>query len=255
MIIIKISGGLGNQLFKLNKALEINKNYKNLYLDLFSYESDKYKRDYHFYNDLDQLKILSPNQKRLLNKTKKILNRANVIRHYDEKLNNYQDFLTDKVRIKFLSGNWEENVNPDDNNLYILRSLFQRAESKNDKIVAVHFRTKDYEIRLEEDYYRKAIEEFNNDYIFHIFGDDDEYLKDKIPSIFKNRNFELFNSDNPIDDFERLLSYRNYISSNSTFCWWGIMLNDKNNLNVISPKTWIKDRDYQIFKPETWKQI
>ena len=66
MIIIKISGGLGNQLFKLNKALEINKNYKNLYLDLFSYESDKYKRDYHFYNDLDQLKILSPNQKRLL---------------------------------------------------------------------------------------------------------------------------------------------------------------------------------------------
>ena len=33
---------------------------------------------------------------------------------------------------------------------------------KNDKIVAVHFRTKDYEIRLEEDYYRKAIEEFNN---------------------------------------------------------------------------------------------
>ena len=102
MIIIKISGGLGNQLFKLNKALEINKNYKNLYLDLFSYESDKYKRDYHFYNDLDQLKILSPNQKRLLNKTKKILNRANAIRHYDEKLNNYQDFLTDKVRIKFL---------------------------------------------------------------------------------------------------------------------------------------------------------
>ena len=51
MIIIKISGGLGNQLFKLNKALDINKSYKNLYLDLFSYESDKYKRDYHFYNE------------------------------------------------------------------------------------------------------------------------------------------------------------------------------------------------------------
>ena len=75
---------------------------------------------------------------------------------------------------------------------------------------------------MEEEYYRKAIEEFNNDYIFHIFGDDDKYLKEKIPSIFKNRTFELFNSENPIDDFERLLSYRNYISSNSTFCWWGI---------------------------------
>jgi len=255
MIIIKISGGLGNQLFKLNKALEISKNYKNLYLDLFSYESDKYQRKYHFYNDLDQLKILSLNQKRLLNITKKILNRADIFRHYDEMLNDYNDFLNDKVRIKFLSGNWEENVNPDANNLSTLQSLFQKAESKNDEIVAVHFRTKDYEIRLEEDYYRKALEQFNNNYIFHIFGDDDKYLKDKIPSIFKNRTFELFNSDNPINDFERLLSYRNYISSNSTFCWWAIMLNNEKNLNVISSKTWMNDRDYQIFKPENWKQI
>ena len=255
MIIIKISGGLGNQLFKLNKALEISKNYKNLYLDLFSYESDKYQRKYHFYNDLDQLKILSLNQKRLLNITKKILNRADIFRHYDEMLNDYNDFLNDKVRIKFLSGNWEENVNPDANNLSTLQSLFQKAESKNDEIVAVHFRTKDYEIRLEEDYYRKALEQFNNNYIFHIFGDDDKYLKDKIPSIFKNRTFELFNSNNPINDFERLLSYRNYISSNSTFCWWAIMLNNEKNLNVISSKTWMNDRDYQIFKPENWKQI
>ena len=49
MIIVKISGGLGNQLFKLNKSLELYEKGNKIFLDLDQYNRDRFDREYHFY--------------------------------------------------------------------------------------------------------------------------------------------------------------------------------------------------------------
>ena len=59
MIIVKITGGLGNQLFKLNKVLDLNLINKNVYLDLNHYEFDRYKRIYRLKTKFTQNKNIS----------------------------------------------------------------------------------------------------------------------------------------------------------------------------------------------------
>ena len=52
MIIVKISGGLGNQLFKLNKSLELYEKGNTIFLDLDQYNRDRFDREYHFYKKI-----------------------------------------------------------------------------------------------------------------------------------------------------------------------------------------------------------
>ncbi len=255
MIIVKIAGGLGNQLFKLNKALELKKNYKNLYIDLTGFKTDRYKRNYHFKNKLNQLKIFFPIYKKILIKTNKILTKLNLLSFYAEEENDLKlKEINDKPYIKYITGSWEENVLPSKENIDIFNNIFGDCDLKNNNIVAVHFRTKDYGIKLDDVYYLNAIKQFNQNYSFHIFGDDIDYLKIKVPELFINLDYKIISISDPIKSFEELKTYKNYISSNSTFCWWAIILNKQENLNVIGPEIWM-DREYNIYRPSSWKLI
>lgn len=113
MIIVKITGGLGNQLFKLNKVLELNSISKNVYLDLNHYEVDRYKRVYRFEKKFLQNKSISKLLKKILKKFNKVGIKLKLLKFYEEKENNItSNNVNEKFFIKYLSGSWEEEVIP-----------------------------------------------------------------------------------------------------------------------------------------------
>ena len=125
LIIAKISEGLGNQLFKLNKALELKKFNKNIYIDLSGYESDRFNRKYHFKNKINHLKIFPIIAKKVLIKTNRVLTKLKILMFYAEEVNDLTaSNINDKAYIKYLTGSWEENMIPDQENLNILNNLY-----------------------------------------------------------------------------------------------------------------------------------
>ena len=133
MIIVKISGGLGNQLFKLNKSLELYEKGNTIFLDLDQYSRDRFDREYHFYKKIPKLKILNKSIKKVLIKTNKITQKIGAFEFYEEKINDItSENLNDIKKISYLSGSWEENTIPTTNNLNILRSLFKSQELKDE---------------------------------------------------------------------------------------------------------------------------
>jgi hypothetical protein len=255
LIIVKIPGGLGNQLFKLNKVLDLNSISKNVYLDLNHYEVDRYKRVYRFEKKFLQNKSISKLFKRSLIRFNKVGMKLKLLKFYEEKENNLtSNNVSEKFFIKYLSGSWEEDVIPKEDNLRFLNSMFAVKQRKTKDLVAVHFRTKNYDIKLSDEYYFEALKHFNQKFTFHIFGDDLDYLKIKIPILFKGFKYKIIEKENEVEAFEELKTYRNYISSNSTFCWWAVILNTNELGNVIGPKNWM-DITYKIFRPDSWKLI
>tara|TARA_A100001011_G_C14322733_1_gene851758 strand:+ start:28316 stop:29086 length:771 start_codon:yes stop_codon:yes gene_type:complete len=254
MIIVKISGGLGNQLFKLNKSLELYEKGNTIFLDLDQYSRDRFDREYHFYKKIPKLKILNKSIKKVLIKTNKITQKIGAFEFYEEKINDItSENLNDIKKISYLSGSWEENTIPTTNNLNILRSLFKSQELKDENKVCVHFRTKNYDIKLHKKYYENSISEFDKSNEFHIYGDDKKFLTEEASSIFKDFNFKIIHNTT-IQDFEEIMTYQNYISSNSTYSWWSIFLNQNKILKVTTPRKWM-NQPYEIFRPSTWKII
>ena len=122
MIIVKISGGLGNQLFKLNKSLELYEKGNKIFLDLDQYNRDRFDREYHFYKKIPQLKTLNKSIKKVIIRTNKITQKIGAFEFYEEKENDITSAnLNDIKKISYLSGSWEENVIPTTNNLNIYK--------------------------------------------------------------------------------------------------------------------------------------
>lgn len=90
-----------------------------------------------------------------------------------------------------------------------------------------------------EDYYKKAIEKMklikpNAKYYF--FSDDIEWVKKNcnydVEMYFENDNCEVY------EKFCHMSACKNFIMSNSTFCWWAQYISNSDDKVVISPDHW-----------------
>jgi tetratricopeptide (TPR) repeat protein len=98
--------------------------------------------------------------------------------------------------------------------------------------------TRDYAQTL--DYYKRALEEmrdFNDGKVF-IFSDDIVWCKENFKDV-------TFVSLNDYLDFELMSFCKHNIITNSTFSWWASFLNDNSNKTIIAPKMWRSDSNDQ----------
>jgi len=76
---------------------------------------------------------------------------------------------------------------------------------------------------------------------------------------FKDSNFIVNDTNNPLVDFIRIsLCGNNIISPSSTYSWWAAYINRNPKKTVICPKNYGLDESYspkEGFYPTTWKQI
>lgn len=107
------------------------------------------------------------------------------------------------------------------------------------------------------EYYRAAMEkmtEMVKNPIFYIFSNDIEWVK-------KNMDFNEFHvkyRDKIYDDFDEFLvmsNCRNAIIPNSTYHWWGARLNYTQNKKVIAPKRWFQDDKPIDIVPNSWIRL
>lgn len=275
MIISKIQGGLGNQMFQyaIGRAYAEKLN-TDLYLDLSFYrqpfEKDVTPRKFEL--DLFDLKYTVATESDL----SKFHNRSYWYRikrkmgvgvpiYYRE--GNDSNILRGKKDI-YLDGYWQsESFFRDFSN--IIHSDFQFKKTLNKKSVeiatiikskqtpvSIHLRRGDYVTSAvtnsyhgvcDIEYYKSGIEYLNaniDEPYYFVFSDDVEWAKSNFLHLFTNMEIVQGNlgGDSWQDMHLMSLCHHNIIA-NSSFSWWAAWLNQHKNKVVIAPQNWFATAD------------
>ncbi|HKJ42855.1 MAG TPA: alpha-1,2-fucosyltransferase [Sunxiuqinia sp.] len=141
-------------------------------------------------------------------------------------------------------------------------SLIQLIQTKN--TVALHVRRTDYLNQATgkrfngictDEYYRNAIsfmkEKLDKPY-FILFSDDVKYVKENL----KLENSCIVSGNAGYVDLYLMSQCRHYILANSTFSFWGAMLNDSEKKLVCTPEYWYNNPlENESYIPQEWIKI
>lgn len=286
MIIIKLKGGLGNQMFQYACAKHLaERNNDILKLDLGWYRGGIAAGDTVRSYGLDRFAISAQEASKdeirssggrpsaAARLIKKIINRLRPIDSYI-----FDPKILERKGDAYLEGFFQSERYFKDiefiiRNEFQLKDIMGRAahavseEIERSNAVGIHVRRGDY-VSSESasafhgicspEYYRMAIERISRQVdspTFFVFSDDIEWVKEHI----EIPNAVYVSNDN-IADYEELIlmsKCKHNIIANSSFSWWGAWLNANQNKIVIAPKQWVTDPrvDTRDAVPEGWIRI
>lgn len=135
----------------------------------------------------------------------------------------------------------------------------------NYNLISMHIRRGDYLTERNkriygnictEKYYNNAIEFIEkhvDNALFLIFSDDIQYAKDTyVGDKFIYMDKENTEAYKDWYDMCLMSQCKHNIIANSTFSWWGAMLNRGDDKIVIAPDRWVNDCKYLDIYPEEW---
>ncbi len=292
MIITRLIGGLGNQMFQyaFGKNLAI-KNKTELKIDT-SVLLDRSQKEniVHRNFDLDifniETKFASKHDIKKCNSNNlnyRVLRKINKYSLVLEEYNYNNEKLLQIRNNTLIQGYWQNYKlfsdidNQIKNDFTLSFNLNNKQKELSEKInntnsVCVNFRRTDYinivgtnklmgELSLK--YYEKSInyiaERIDNPY-FYIFSDDIEWCKENFKISFPCTFVEHEYAGEKFKIYLQLLSEcKHQIIPNSTFAWWGAWLNKNPKKIVISPKQWFtnEEKNSQTVDliPKTWIRI
>lgn len=281
MIITKLLGGLGNQMFQYaagrSLAVKHNAEFK---LDISEFET--YKVQDYAINNLNIIENISTTKEIKEFKHKKFLNLIQIKnkKYIKEKGFTFDSdilYLSDNV---YLEGYWQsakyfqsiENIirqdfkfktQPQDKNLEFSKII------TNTNSISLHIRRGDYITNpvansvhglCSLDYYEKSI-----DYIsqkvenpqFFIFSDDAQWAKENLNIPFLSTIIDWNKNENSYEDMRLMSLCKHNIIANSSFSWWGAWLNQNSDKIVIAPEKWFNTSsiDAKDLVPENWIKL
>ena len=292
MIIVKLKGGLGNQLFQYAAAKNLAIiNQTKLLIDSSSgFSNDHYKMSFDLLNFCIKYEIAS------LDEINNFLGKSNIIRyfrkffsylfsfnnmqyiherfyHYDEKVANIKSkkniylegyFQSEKYFFKNYNevlSEFEFKQEASDINLKYLLQI------KDCESVSLHVRTYD-DAKINSaikiygnpsiDYYEKAVDYIKSkikDPVFFIFSDNIDWAKNNIVINHAKVEYISHNDiENGHEDLRLMKACKHNIIANSSFSWWGAWLNKNKNKIVIAPKKWVQSDhiDFKDVVPKNW---
>lgn len=90
---------------------------------------------------------------------------------------------------------------------------------------------------------------------FFIFSDDIEWCKENITPLLETNEYDFIDwnkgDDSPID-MQLMSECQNNIIANSTFSWWAAFLNNNPDKIVCSPKKWLNARETRPVQMSSW---
>ncbi len=231
MIITKLQGGLGNQLFQwaVTKYLSIKYN-TNYGFELSYFNEMKWNLEL---NKFKNLKIEEHNPTSSLN------------------------IITDNFNFKiiqdnsFLNGYWQsekyfyeiENIIRKDLKIDddIKNYILSKYPILNENTLSIHVRRGDY-LNLQDyhpvqtiDYYKNAYNLINDENInVIVLSNDIQWCKDN----FRFNNITYIEGETNIVDMYIMSLCKHNIIANSSFSWWGAWLNENKDKKVIAPINW-----------------
>jgi hypothetical protein len=284
MKIVKLLGGLGNQMFQYAFYRSLQNKGINVYADLSDFE------DYPLHNgyELERvfnihvktpgkflLELFKPNQSKwIFRKLKRILNLKNTYRVEENELRFDASFLDNNNN--YYAGYWqnEEYFQTIANQIKHDFKFPEIEEIKNQTVmqqinqaegVALHVRRGDY---LKDpllgnicdlNYYEQAILTINSkikNAQFFVFSDDMGWCQQNLK--LENVTYIDWNKGNSsYIDMQLMSNCKHNIIANSSFSWWGAWLNNNTSKMVIAPKKWVNNlaADDTDICPKNWIKL
>ncbi len=260
MIVVKLQGGLGNQMFQWAFGKHLSNKYNvPLYLDtnFYNQNTSSTKRNFTL-NKFNNLKYqlfnsdVKSNGKQFL-RFSEPPNFTNL--PYDSNYNWYLDgyFQSEKYFIES-SDLIRSELNPDSHTLKKILHII--PSDKN--TISLHIRRTDYissngyhPVQPIE-YYKKAINVIGEYDCIFVFSDDIQWCKQNLQ--FNNIVFVEGLSD--IEDMWAMSMCKSNIIANSSFSWWGAWLNNEKDKKVIYPIKWFGSQanlNTGDMIPKNWK--
>jgi hypothetical protein len=292
MILTKLKGGLGNQMFQYaaGRRLSLAAN-GPLKLDTSSYGLDEpsiTKRAYELGAFSIEASIASPEEiarlarfrpGRRRNIVRNVLFADASIYRQEKKIFRFDPEVLKPGKDIYLDGYWQSWKYAEPIHDVLARELALRepmqeyyralaAQARSTESVAVHVRRQDYVTNsgasalhgaLPLTYYQEAAKVLAakgvQDPTYFIFSDD-------IPWCRKNIRLDgplvFCEAPLPFDAHElvAMSACRHFIIANSSFSWWGAWLGSHPNKVVAAPHTWLnKDVDTSDLTPPSWERL
>lgn len=288
MIIMRIKGGLGNQLFQYAAVYALSKRLGQEFSFDPCFTTNMTAREYRISQlCVDSDKIVSVDQLPIkvkilknayINKACRVMNLSKCkCRDYlywlETRAEWQPDFFTITSKNLYIDGYFQsENYFkeyrsellkqfkpkyvPEDEYLKVLK-IIEKCNS-----VAVHVRRSDFKkdnckfhYLLDESYYRNAITEMRRlieKPVFFWFSDDMEWVKKYIGNSPDFRFVGSRTQHGDIDDMMLMKNCKHIITANSTFSWWAAWLNEHENAIRIAPK---KPFGMEGMIPKVWARL
>jgi len=289
MIITKLIGGLGNQMFQYAAGRRVAiTNKTELKLDVSGYNQQvgitprKYMLD--IFNirasiaTRQEIQFFTNQSKNRIQRNFHRIKLTVLQRQYILQKSTHftYDFLTIPDN-SYLDGYWGSEKyfldigdiirndftlkkNPDKVNSELIRYI------KNCNSVSIHVRRNDYVKNQKTHdfhgvcgirYYRKAVSVIMKkvrDPTFFIFSDDPDWCKAHLRFNYPTTHVTNNLGKNDCEDMRLMSECKHNIIANSSFSWWGAWLNNNPDKIVIAPKKWFRDSSIytQDIIPDTW---
>jgi hypothetical protein len=295
MIIVKLQGGLGNQLFQyaLGRTLSLRKK-TGLKFDVSSLEKNVpeiTKREYALSVFAIQENFATEKEIAKFQKYKRKPGRkwflynkliADNKKYFQEQQFHFDKKVFDISNDCYLEGWWQTEKYFKDIEDTIRKEIVVKIplSGKNSEMaenisssnsVALHIRRGDYISNpqnidyfgnLGPNYYKKAVEiiaeKFPNPHLF-VFSDDHDWVKKNIVLPYLTTYVDHNDTDKNYEDLRLMSMCKHFVIANSSFSWWGAWLAQNPNKIVIGPKKWFNNVKKNVktddIMPEEWTRI
>ena len=277
MRLIKMIGGLGNQMFIYAFYLQMKKRFSDVYIDI----SDMVHYKVHYGSEMNEVFNLPQIEFRMNQPLKKVIEflffKTILERKQNGALKPYEcTYIWPLIYFKgfYQSEKYFEEVKEDVRKLFTFDLKKANVKSLQvmqqilyeDNSVSLHVRRGDY-LNLKHwdsigcvcqlPYYRNAllkIKSMVSEPVFYVFSDDIEWVKQNLDldnAIYVDWN----NGRDSWQDMMLMSCCRNHIICNSTFSWWGAWLNPHDDKIVIAPEQWSKNIESNTVVPQSWIKV
>jgi hypothetical protein len=250
MIVTKIEGRLGNQLFQYAFTYSVSKVQNRTY---YFWVDPYYSFSVYNYFNLRKGEFFRLFFARCLyylyrkSKFNFLLLKEGATNELNKRHVFYDGYFQSIIFFK----NYEEDIKK----MFVIKQKYKNQFNEkyyylldsSNKIAVLHVRRTDFisfgtdelggkDLTLPLSYYQRCINELESiaGLKFLIISDDEKFVKEN----FKFRNDFEFENNSEIVDFQLLLNADYLVISNSTFAWWAAYLNNKKQI-VYAPKYWL----------------
>ena len=288
MVIMRIKGGLGNQLFqyasvyalakRLNQKLVFDPSFtanmtaRGYKLPLLQVDTDEVIYTEQLPKKVNRLKNL------YINKAFRVLNipkhNCGKFVYWLETRDEWQpDFFTIQAENLYVDGYFQSEEYFKQYRAELLKQIQPKYEPEDEYLkvlndirkcnsVAVHVRRSDFKkdncefhYLLDEAYYKRAIEKIRSSVknpTFFWFSDDMNWVKEHIGASGDFRFVSIRTEHGDIDDMMLMKNCKHIITANSTFSWWAAWLNEHEDAIRIVPE---KSYGMEGMIPTGWRKV
>ena len=292
MIITKIIGGLGNQMFQYSIGLSLaKKNNTDLLIDKRDFDKVSIHNGYELERvfdikvkeakDFEIKKIIGLNRYSLFRKISNFLpSKFNQNNYFLEEGVPFNKNYLEIKNNSYIYGHWQSEKYFLDYENFIRKKFsfkkplisknlyFEELIKKIPNSVSLHVRRGDYINNAKnksiffdcnQGYYESATKEIEKrikDPTYFIFSDDNNWVKKNL--LFKQKHYFVDHNSNlnSYNDMHLMSLCDHNIIANSTFSWWGAWLNSNQQKIVVSPKQWFcNNSDSNSIAPKKWLRV